>query len=623
MGLSNRYKKRILIFSVIPILTVIPFLTENFILRIITAILGVIYVGVIIFLRDSRSDIFREKFEYGNEDEDYSSEPGEYSGDDVDSSWEIISQNKDIKIAGSEEIVGTGKYEPEKLIIDPELKKNYTKIANEKIPSNINDNKKFEFILEKFLQIIKSSFDAYTVLFMWYDEGGKEFTPENYISETRDVALKPFILDDDHISKIVKGGEPLFIHEFNPVSELDNLPYYVKPQEINSFLGVPVFYGKTLAGVIALDSKNKNAFSLDTVYALGRIVRVISMLITVFDKRFSDSLAEKRLSAITSIFATEKKYQGDKDLVEMVEGIADKILDWDAFVFIRFNPEKQSFNTTRVILREDYKYVGENLEIDLENTFTGKAIMTGLPVKIDDVKSKKFKRFSASEDISYDGSFLAIPLVYEEQNYGVLCFEKRKKNFYTNGDVSFMRSSTKIISFFLYTFATQKIMNSLIALDPETRTLNSNSFFEQVTADMFKAEKAQLPSALALVRIDDFLDQGTLFDDSLFPKVLMAVAEEIQLRITPAFTLGRLDEKVFGVYHFNANSKDMHLWGEKLKTHIARKQLAVISKQKSFTVSIGVASAFKKTDLGEVLQNAQLALGKAIEKGGNTVKSLN
>jgi PleD family two-component response regulator len=60
-----------------------------------------------------------------------------------------------------------------------------------------------------------------------------------------------------------------------------------------------------------------------------------------------------------------------------------------------------------------------------------------------------------------------------------------------------------------------------------------------------------------------------------------------------------------------------------MRTKIARKPIAVVSKQTTFTVSIGVAGTGNTSDAEEVISNAELALNKALEKGGNTVKSIN
>ena len=157
----------------------------------------------------------------------------------------------------------------------------------------------------------------------------------------------------------------------------------------------------------------------------------------------------------------------------------------------------------------------------------------------------------------------------------------------------------------------------------ETRALNAASFKERMKSDLIKSEALKIPGALALIRIDDFLEQESLFEGNPFPKVLLSIAETISNEITPFNIFGRISEKVFAVYFFNATTKDVFLWAEKLRVKIARKPIAVVSKQTTYTVSIGVAAASNKTDVDEVIYNADLALQKAIEKGGNAVRNIN
>jgi len=153
--------------------------------------------------------------------------------------------------------------------------------------------------------------------------------------------------------------------------------------------------------------------------------------------------------------------------------------------------------------------------------------------------------------------------------------------------------------------------------------LNARTFKERMKSDLLKAELLKVPGALALIRIDDFLEQESLFDGNPLPKVLKVISEIISQEITPLALFGRLEEKVFGVYFFNSIAKDVFVWAEKLRVKIARKPVAVVSKQTTYTVSIGVASTNNKTDVDEVIYNADLALQKALEKGGNTVRNIN
>jgi len=269
------------------------------------------------------------------------------------------------------------------------------------------------------------------------------------------------------------------------------------------------------------------------------------------------------------------------------------------------------------------KYIGENLEIDLNGTLAGKSILTGLPVKIDDTSANDYKRFSKNEDVTFDGSFIVIPLVFQNQNYGALCFESLRKNAYSKLDIDFLLSSVGIISFMIYSFAAQNLLKSYLAIDIETKALNAKTFNERVSEELIKAKEFNLDCSIALIRIDEFLEQESLFDGNPFSKIVISISEMILSEMNPYKLFGRLDEKMFAVFFLNYSSKDVYIWAEKLRVKIARQPVAVVARQTTFTISAGVASAKGKTDTEEVLYNANLALEKAIESGGNKVRNIN
>ena len=299
------------------------------------------------------------------------------------------------------------------------------------------------------------------------------------------------------------------------------------------------------------------------------------------------------------------------------------MVKWDAFVFIYFDPLEKLFKIEKVENTTALKYVGVDLQIDLNGTLVGKSIVSGIPVKIDDTSSGNYKRYSRAEDVSFDGSFIAIPLIYNKQNYGVICLESLKKNAYGNQDVQFLKKSLNVLAYIIYSHSTQKLLKNLTSVDFETKTLNSASFKERLNSDLIKAKQLEIPGTLALLRIDDFIEQDSLFDDNPLFKVVSIVAEMISEEMTPLNLFGRLDDRLFGIYFFNASTKNVFIWAEKLRVKIARKPISVISKQTTFTVSIGIASTTNKDNVDEVIYNANLALNKAIEKGGNSVLNIN
>jgi len=621
--MDRRQRKRLLIFLIVPLLAIILLITDDVVIRIITIGLIIIYVGFIIFLRDSLK--FGKDYipDYPEEDlgDDLYSSPETKHTEYFDDSFKIVSKNKDIEIITDET------YTPDRssrATVKPhDLKERFEEIANEKIPTEMGHDAQFTFVLEKILTVIKEAYSANTAIFFWYNKQKEKLSIEKFVSNSNDIARRKFDIEDDILSKMVQKGEPELLSDISPAAEADVIRYYESCQGIRSFVGVPLFYDKHLIAIIAMDSKDNDAFGIETIYAMGRFVRVITMIISIFEEKHSDNVSQQRLKGILNMVSPEYKFESEQDLATALQNSISLLIPWDAFAFVYYNPLDQKFKTQTILNNTSLKYIGGGLDVELSGTLVGKAIKTGIPIKIDDTSLAQYVRFSKVEDVSFDGSFIAIPLVHHNQNYGVLCFESLKKNTYTNADIQFLKNAANLLSFVIHAHSTQSLLKSFLSIDVETKALNAHTFKERMLSDLIKALQLKIPGALALVRIDDFLEQESLFDDNPLPKVLKAVSETISGEITPLNLFGRLDDKVFGVFFFNSTTKDVFVWAEKLRVKIARKPIEIVSKQTTYTVSIGVASSNKKTDVEEIIYNADLALKKALEKGGNTVKNIN
>ncbi len=624
MGLSEKYRKRLLTFIFIPILIALLLLTDDFLIKILIGLILIIYAAFIIFLRDSaKPDISTENDFPQIEKEEYEESNLEKYRSEKEKDFHIISPNKNIEVITADSFLSSMHKSNKEFFKPPNFKENFEKIVHEELPKGVSQDEEFGFVLEKILSVIKDSFMAHTAAFFWYNKNRRRLTLEKYISSATQISKQKFDLEDDILGKIIQKEEPELLTDIASNAEIDVIRYYSAPQGIKSFVGVPLFYGKSLTGILTLDSKINDAFGIEQIYSLGKIVRVISVIISLFEEKYSETQAEKRLQALIGILSYDKKFESESDLYSALDNAVKDLIDWDAFTFVSYFPNESRFKTVRIINKTSLKYVGENLEVDLTGTIVGKSILSATPVKIDDTSLTEYPRFSKNEDVSFDGSFLAIPLVYDEQNYGVLCFESLKKNIYTNSEVNFIKNATKIFAFILHSYSTISILKGLLSVDIETRALNYDAFIQRLSVDLVRSKELGISGAVVLIRIDDFLEQDSLFEGDPFPKVLRAIGQMIKDEMTPLNILGRLSEKIFAIYFFNTSPKDVFLWAEKLRIKIARKPISVVTKQTTFTVSIGVASTTNKTDVQEVLDNAELALKKALEKGGNTVKSIN
>ncbi|AFH48654.1 Diguanylate cyclase [Ignavibacterium album JCM 16511] len=618
--MNKRQRKRLLIFLIVPVLAAILFFTDDLLIRVITIALMVIYVAFIIFLRDSIR--FDGKFSIETNDE-LEPEFTPSSTSEAEESFVIVSKTKDVNVITAENYKRNFVRPSDTKLIPPDLKERFEEIAKEELPAGIGNDGKFAFALEKVLAVIKDAYSAHSALFFWYNKKKEKLSIEKFVSVSNDVSNRKFDVEDDILSKIVQKSEPELLSNISPTAEADVIRYYDKPQGIRSFVGVPLFYENNLIGILAMDSKMDDAFGIETIYSLGRFVRVITMIIQIFEEKHSDIISQNRLRALLNLIGPDSDFETEEGLFNAIQNSLKDLIEWDVFSFVYFKPVEKRFEVVKVINNTTLKYIGQGLQVDLSSTIIGKAVTTGLAVKIDEMSSETFKRFTKNEDLTLDGSFLAIPIVYSNQNFGVLCFESLKKGHYTNTDVKFLQSAVNIIAYIIYSHSSQKLLKSLIALDLDTRALNAENFKQRLVEDLVKQYSVKAQGALALIKIDDFLEQESLFDGDPFPKVLEAVAEAISEDLTPMTIFGRIDERIFAVHFFNTEPKTVYIWAEKLRVKVARKPVNVVSRQNTYTISIGVATTTGRTDADEVLENAHLALQKAVEKGGNAVRNIN
>jgi hypothetical protein len=344
-----------------------------------------IYVAFIIFLRDSiHLDSYFSKDIIGGELED-KIEPE--LNRNYDDSFEIVSKNKNVEVITAENY--SPAYRHTKTTLKPhDFKEKFEEIANEKLPEEVGHDGQFTFVLEKMLTVIKESYNAYTAIFFWYNKR-KKLSVEN-TSDSNDLVRRKFDLEDDILGKIIEKGEPELLSNISPAAEADVIRYYNSPQGIKSFVGVPLFFDKSLIAIIAVDSKVEDAFGIETIYALGRFVRVITMIISIFEEKHSESVTQQRLKGFLNLINPDKKFDNEENLVDSIQSAVSHLVHWDAFAFVYYHPFEQKFKTIKIVNNTSLKYIGQNLEIELNGTLTGKSIIY-VPCKIDEPRLVNIK----------------------------------------------------------------------------------------------------------------------------------------------------------------------------------------------------------------------------------------
>lgn len=626
--MTDRTKKRTIIFSIFLLLSATLFISENLYVKISIVLLQTTYVAMLVF----RKDIANEKIETDIPDTNEHFTDSNFSDttekilnvekqltDDFESSFEITSELKEVKTDSTTFIKSKGAIISESKDRN-QISEKYAEITKEVFPIVSNEHDLFGFVIHKLLAVLREMFFGNSALFFFYNKQQNKLSLFKYDSQSDMISDKKFNVEEDILSRIVMNKEPELLTNILPNAEEDIIVYYEKPSGIKSFIGVPLFHKEELTGILALDSKEPDAFGPDNFYTLGRITRIISILITLFGEKHKETKSEKRLNALLNVLDLDRKFENIEELHLIIERTFKSFIEWDAFTFVLYDHNSKNYYTSKVVKTTNLKYIGDNLRISLQDSLVGKAIKTNRVVEIQDMSNEKMKRYSSVEDVEYSGSFLAIPLGYDNVVYGVLCFDHLKKNFYNKYDVLFLKNSVRIFAFIIYSFSKQSFLKENIMLDIPTGLLIKDAFEFKVKEELNKLFDLKLEGVISLIEIDEIEGESSLFDENLVHKAVVNLSEVIKENLSYFSFSGRVNERTFAVFFFNKNIKDVLVWAEKIKKKIANVPFSSSGKQTTATVSIGLASNFKGGNYQEIYLNADLALKKAKEQGGNTVK---
>lgn len=608
-------KKRVLIFLLLIALGVVIILVHPITVRIIGVVLFIMTLGLLIFSR--------------NPDEILDSHIGEPIIGPVRVNAPIETEDGIKYSHGEEEFIvksaTTRRIQTTDRISELEdVKGKYDEIASESLPLEQNGKEQLNFALEKLLSIIKFVFAAHSVIMFWYNKKSAKLSIARYVSVSEHILVNTkFDVEDDLISRVVLKGEPSHFNSLAQNAETDNIRYYSEPQGIRSAIGVPIYYNDQLIASLVVDSKESDGYGVETVYELGRFVRLITILLNLFEERYTESISGRRLKGAMQFMTPINSIKNEKDIFRIVKESLSYMVDFDAFAFVYYNEDLDNYSITDIQHNVKLQYVGEGLEVEIKNTLVGKAIHGKSHVLIDDMSMISQKRFNPIEDVTFDGSFLCIPLVYQNNVYGALCFDNLRKHSYGKDDLTYTKSIASVLSFMLYSYTIQKTLKSHGAFDFDTNLLNRKMFRKLLAMELEKNNIISIPSTLLLLRVDDFAEQENLFDESPLLTVVQTISDLLEKESPSTALKARISESIIAVHYFNVTANDMYLVADKLRQRIARMSFSTLPGKTSFTVSIGIASCTGRTSLDEVFENAQLALEWAIKDGGNKVTNMN
>lgn len=477
--------------------------------------------------------------------------------------------------------------------------------------------KEFDFLLNRVLMVIRSATNARTAAFFWVNADKRQLVVESRITEASDsfTEQRKIPMGRDAVSQIALEGRPEILTEISASAELDLLPYYTRPAGTVSFIGVPVYYGGRVVGVLCADSLVQDAYSDITVGFFGQFTKLISGLVQSYTGKFELLQASQTLSALT----TFRRNLGGapsstKQILRAIFEATINSMDVSTIGVVMHDAALSAW--TVVDVRSVDAGYGDLIgrPVDLSVAAVGESIVQAGTIVID--ASEQALRIAEDEPAMPQGQFVAVPLRSDTQTYGALFIENHAGTL-SQQQIQVAETLGEHAGLIIEQFRHTERLEYGSLLDPATNVLNRRGFDLRCLEEFDRAVDQRQPFTVCYIRIDRSraytsatADQQTL--------VVNHVLRLIRNQLRTYDLVARIESGLLAIGLVGFSAQQAQMWTENIRSTVASSVMNVDGRRFSATVSIGVAEATPRDTMQSLLANVMTAVTRS-EQQSNKV----
>jgi diguanylate cyclase (GGDEF)-like protein len=476
--------------------------------------------------------------------------------------------------------------------------------------------KEFDALLNRVLQVIRSMVNARTATFFWVNMDKRQLVVEATITDASDrfTPDRKLALGDDVVSQIALLGRPEILTSIRPTAELDLLPYYTARAATSSFIGVPVYFGGSVVGVLCADSIEEDAYDLITVGFFGTFTKLISGLIQSYTGKYDLLQSARTLDAINAFrHSLRERGATPAGFVKSLMQAAVQTMDISTIGVVLYDSAQQQWAVNEARSVHNIYANLRGVPVSLDNACVGQAIAKASSVVA--YSEAGIVRVASAEPQLQEYQFVAVPVMSLTNVYGAL-FVENDSAVLTHQDIEVLEALAEHAGSYLEQIYTTETIQTNAVLDETTATMNRQGFQARLNEEFARSVDYQTPFTLCLVQIDNYpFPQGTP-DEHAY--VLRHVLDHLRDELRTYDLVGRIDNGLIAIGLVSSRDQQAQIWAERMRREIASSVISLQGRRFSVTVSIGVAEADPQDSWETLLDNAFHVL-RISEEQGNKV----
>ncbi len=482
---------------------------------------------------------------------------------------------------------------------------------NDEELSSQEPRREFDYLLNRVLMVIRSATNARTAAFLWVNAERQQLVVEAKITEAEAefTPQRKIPMGSDAISQIAREGRPEIITQISASAEMELLPYYERPAGTVSFIGVPVYYGGNVVGILCADSLIEDAYSDITVGFFGQFTKLISGLVSSYTSKYDLLHASSKLEAIEQLReALGESTLSIQNVTRALFSALIQRMDVSRIGLVSFDGAKKTWTLTdaRSAMDDDYRSLVGSV-VDIQTAAIG-ACITGAETVMQTQEYTGTRVVDAEPVIEF-GQFVAVPVRTGKECFGAVFLENLEASL-TSQDVALAEALAEHAATLFEQLHQAESLRGAALLDHMTGVLNMHGFEMRIREEFARSVDYNIPLTVCMLHLDPLRASPEQRMHALL-HVLRLVKDQLR----DYDVVARVGEEQIALGLIGYKLQEAQNWTETMRREIASTPVDVHGKRFAFTASIGLAQAEPRDDWDDLIAHAQAALDVSLRSG--------
>jgi diguanylate cyclase (GGDEF)-like protein len=435
------------------------------------------------------------------------------------------------------------------------------------------------------VELLRRSLGLKTCALLWLDGSGEKLKLKELSTSAQHLAEGSLSARAGVFAAVLKEGRPCALE----MPRLALLPYYQGPEEVAAFVGVPIFEGKTLRGVLVGDRVMGPMFTgpeVDLfVSAAAQIMRIVQserVFQAVERSKHEHERIYRASTALNRALTLEEVYAA------ALEG-ARGVCDFDFAAIASFDPRDGS-HAIGMAVGEG----GEGLLGTRHRDAASVASMVAknklaLPVSGEWRDHHETHIYDAGERIKGFESLYVLPLLVKDEVLGTFAVAAQRPAAFTSDRREMLGVVANQVAISLQNGRMVQSLEEQATTDGLTGLVNHRTFQERFSAMLGRADRHQLRVAMLLTDIDHFKKVNDTYGHPTGDAVLKRVAGILKASARKIDIVARYGGEEFALVLEGTDRAGAKQLAERIREEVQAQTFESSKGLFKATLSLGVA----------------------------------